>query len=33
VTFVDDGSTAVTGTVVATSPTNTAFRGVALSPR
>ncbi len=33
VTFVDDGSAAVTGTVVATSPANTAFRGVAASPR
>ena len=33
VSFVDDGSLSVTGTVVATSPANTAFRGVALSPR
>jgi hypothetical protein len=33
VTFVDDGSAAIAGAVVATSPANTAFRGVALSPR
>jgi hypothetical protein len=32
VSFVDDGTSAP-GTVVATSPTDTAFRGVALSPR
>ena len=32
VSFVDDGTSAP-GTVVATSPTNTVFRGVALSPR
>jgi hypothetical protein len=32
VVFVDDGSPGVTGTVVATAPSNTIFRGVALSP-
>jgi hypothetical protein len=33
VVFVDDGSATVTGTVIATAASNTAFRGVALSPR
>jgi hypothetical protein len=32
VVFVDEGAGAPVGTVVATSPTNTMFRGVALSP-
>ena len=33
VVFVDEGSSDVTGTVIATAPSNTIFRGVALSPR
>ena len=33
VLFVDDGAPNVTGTVIATAPPNTIFRGVALSPR
>jgi hypothetical protein len=33
VVFVDDGSPNVTGTVFATAPSNTIFRGVALSPQ
>jgi len=33
VIFVDEGSPSVTGTVVATAPANTIFRGVALSPQ
>ena len=32
VLFVDDGGPNVTGTVIATAPSNTIFRGVALSP-
>ena len=32
VVFVDDGSPNVTGTVITTAPSNTIFRGVALSP-
>ena len=33
VIFVDEGSSSVTGTVIATAPANTIFRGVALSPQ
>ncbi len=33
VRFVDDGSAAPVGTVIATAPTNTAYRGIAFAPK